>query len=118
MFPLQTYDVSNKFDVWQEDDNIITEVFQAPRNDPVQFSSDDFQSYLEDFYEYSFEHLDLFYEEDYQPSLCSNVDKGEDVACLKQDTCDKVVQLPPIALPLYVTKDEIGEHVSCFKFSL
>ena len=37
---------------------------------------------------------------------------------MKQDTCDKVVQLPPIALPRYVTKDTVGEHVSCFKFSL
>jgi hypothetical protein len=84
----------------------------------VQCSPDDFSSYLEDFDEYSFEILDLFYEEDYQPSLCSNFDKGEDVACLKQDNCDKVVQLPLIALPRYVTKDAVGEHVSCFKFSL
>jgi hypothetical protein len=83
----------------------------------VQSSPNDFRSYLEDFDEYPFEHLDLFHQENYQPSLCSNFDKGEDVACLKQDTCDKVVQLPPIALPRYVTKDAVGEHVSCFKFS-
>jgi hypothetical protein len=76
-----------------------------------------FWSYLEDFDEYSFDHLDLFYEEDYQMTLCSNFDK-EDVSFLKQDTCDKVVQLPLIALPCYVTKDAVGEHVSCFKFSL
>jgi hypothetical protein len=119
MFPLQqSYDVLNNFDVWKQDDDIITEVFQAPKDDPVQISPDDFRSYLEDFDEYPFEHLDLFYEEYYQPSLCSNFDKGEDVGFLKQDTCDKVVQLPLIALPRYVTKDAVGEHVSCFKFSL
>jgi hypothetical protein len=100
----QSYDVPNNFDVWQQDDDIITEVFQAPKDDPVQCSSDDFRSYLEDFDEYSFGHLDIFYEEDYQPSLCSNFDKGEDVAFLKRDTCDKVVQLPLISLPHYVTK--------------
>jgi hypothetical protein len=84
MLPLQqSYDVPNNFD-------------------PVQCSPDDLQLYLEDFDENSFEHLDLFYEEEYQPPLCSNFDK-EDVAFLKQDTCDKIVQLPPIALPRYVT---------------
>ena len=98
MLPLQQpYDVPNNFDVCRQDDDIITEGFQAVEHDPGQCSPDDFRSYLEDFDEYSFEHLDLFYEEDYQPPLCSNFDKGEDVACLKQDTCDKVVQLPLIA---------------------
>jgi hypothetical protein len=71
----------NNFDVWQQDDDIIIEVSQAPKDDPVQSSPDDFRSYLEDFDEYPFEHFNLFYEEDYQPSLCSNFDKGEDVAC-------------------------------------
>jgi hypothetical protein len=92
-------------------------VFQECKDDPVQCSLDDFWSYLQYFDEYSFEHLDLFYEEDYQLSLCSNFDK-EDVACLKQDTCAKVVQFHPIALPHYVTKDAVVEHVTCFNFSL
>jgi hypothetical protein len=84
MLPLQqSYDVPNNFDVWQQDDDIITKVFQTPKDVLVQCSPDDFQSYLEDFDEYSFVHLDLFYEEDYQLSLCSNFDKGEDIACLK-----------------------------------
>jgi hypothetical protein len=70
MFPLQqSYDILNNFDVWKQDYDIITQVFQAPKDDPVQCSPDDFRSYLEDFDEYSFEHLDLFYEEYYQPSL-------------------------------------------------
>ena len=118
MLPLQqSYDVPNNFYIWQQDDDIITEVFQAPKDDLVQCSLDNFRSYLEVFDEYFFEHLDLFYEEDYQLSLCSNFDK-EDVAFLKHDTCDKVVQLPPIDLPHYVTKYVVGEYVSHFKFSL
>jgi hypothetical protein len=63
MFSLkQSYDLTNNFDVWKQDDDIITKVFQAAKEDPMQYSPDDFRSYLEDFYEYSFEHLDLFYE--------------------------------------------------------
>jgi hypothetical protein len=118
MFPLQqSYDVPNNFDIWQQDDDIITKVFQAPKDDLVQCSPDDFRSYLEDFDEYSFEHLDLFYEEYYQPPLCSNLDKGEDIACPKQDTCDKVFHLPSITLPRYVTKGVVGKHVPCLEFS-
>jgi hypothetical protein len=80
MFPLQqSYDIRNNFDVWQQDDDIITKVFQAPKDDPVQYSPNDFRSYLEDFDEYSFEHLDLFYEEYYQPQLCLDLDRGEDI---------------------------------------
>jgi hypothetical protein len=55
----QSYDVPNNFNVWQQDDDIITKVFQAPKDDPVQCSPDDFRSYLEDFDEYSFKHLDF-----------------------------------------------------------
>jgi hypothetical protein len=119
MFPLQqSYDAPNNFDVWQQDDDIITEVFQAPKDDPVQCSPKDFWSYLEEFDEYYFEHLDLFSEEDYQPSLCSNSNKSEDIACLKQDTCDKVFQPPSTTLPCYVTKGVVGKHVPCIEFSL
>jgi hypothetical protein len=43
LFPLQqSYDVPNKFDVWQQDDDIITDVFQAPKGDLVLCSPDDF----------------------------------------------------------------------------
>jgi hypothetical protein len=79
---------------------------------------DDFRSHLEDFDECSFEHLDLFYEEYYQPLLCSDLDKGEDIAFLNQDTCDEVFQLPSITLSRYVTKDAVGKHVPCPSFSL
>jgi hypothetical protein len=84
----------------------------------VLCSPDDFRSYLEDFDEYSFEHLDLFYEEDYQPPLCSDLDKVRTLLCLKKDTCDKVFHLPLITLPRYVTKGVVGKHVPCLKFSL
>ena len=84
----------------------------------MQCSPDDFWSYLEEFYEYSFENLYLFYEKYYQPSLYSNFDKGEDVACLKQGTCDKASQLPSTTLPRYVTKGVVVKHVPCPKFSL
>jgi hypothetical protein len=50
--------------------------------------------------------------------VCSNLDQGKDVACLKQDTCDMVFQLPSITLPRYVTKDAVGKHVPFPKFSL
>jgi hypothetical protein len=87
MLPLQlSYEVTNDSDIWQQGDDIITDTFQTPKDDLVLCSPDDFQSYLEDFDEYSFEHLDLFYEEDYQPPLCSDLDKGEDIDCPKQGT--------------------------------
>jgi hypothetical protein len=119
MLPLQQlYGLPNNFDVWQQDDDIITKFFEAPKDDPVQYSPDDFRSYLEDFDEYSFEHLDLFYEEDYQLPLCSDIDKGEDIACPKKDPCDKVFLLSSTTLPRYVTTAVVGEHVLCLKFSL
>jgi hypothetical protein len=118
MFPLQlSYEVTTNSDIWQQGDDIITDVFQTPKDDLMQCFHDDFHSYLEDFDDYFFEHLDLFSEEDCQPPLCSDFDKGEDVVFLKQDTCDKVFQLPSIALPHYVTKDATGKHVPCLKFS-
>ena len=63
MFPLQQSYDPNNFDIWQQDDDILTELFLEHKDDPRQFSLDDFRSYLEDFDEYSFENSDLFYEE-------------------------------------------------------
>jgi len=84
LFPSQTsYEISIDSNIWQQGDGIITDVFQAPKGDLVICSSDGFLSYLEDFDEYSFDKLDLFYEEDYQPPLCLDIDKGEDISCLK-----------------------------------
>jgi hypothetical protein len=51
------------YDIRQEGNDIVTYI---SRGDLVLFSLDHFWSYLEDFDEYSFDLLDLFYEEDYQ----------------------------------------------------
>jgi hypothetical protein len=118
LFPSQTsYEIVIDSDIWQQGDGIVTNIFQTPKDDLVQCYPDDFQSYLEDFDDYSFEHSDLFYQEYYQPSLCSDLGRHEDVVFLKQDSCDKVVQLPLITLHHSLIKDAVGEHVSCTKFS-
>jgi hypothetical protein len=84
MLPLQlSYEITTNFDIWQQGDNVVADDFQAPKGDLALCSHDDFWSYLEDFDEYSSEHLNLFHKEDYQPSLCSDLDKDEDVARLK-----------------------------------
>jgi hypothetical protein len=119
LLPLQqSYDVPNNFDIWQQDNDISRYIFQAPKGDIVLCSPDNFWSYLEDFDEYSCEYLDLFYEKDNQPPLCSCIDKGDDIACLKQGTCDKVFHLPSTTLPRCVTKGVVGKHVPCPDFSL
>jgi hypothetical protein len=117
--PLQlSYEVTNNFDIWKQGDDMITNLFQTPKDDLVLCSPNDFRSYLEDFDEYSFEHLDLFHEEDYQPPLCSDIDKGEDIAFPEKDPYDNVFQLPLTILSRYVTKGVVGKHVLCLKFSL
>jgi hypothetical protein len=73
----QPYVIANDSDVWQHEDDMITDLFQPPRDDLLQHSHDDFRSYPGGFDTYSFEHLDLFYEEDFQPHLCSNLDEDE-----------------------------------------
>jgi hypothetical protein len=98
-FPLQlSYEVTN-FDSWKLQNDIITDTFQTPRDDLVLYSPNDLQSYLEDFYEYPSEHLDLLYEENYQPSCFSYPDESNEVFFLKKDTCDKIFHLPLINLP-------------------
>jgi hypothetical protein len=56
----------------------------------------DFRSYLEDFDDCSSEHLDLFYEDGYQPPLCSSFDRSKNVVCLKRDSHDIFLQPPLI----------------------
>ena len=78
VLPLQlSYEVTNDSDIWQQGNDIVTDI---SKGDLVLFSPDDFRSYIEYFDEYSFEHLDLSYEEDYQPPLCLDIDMGEDVS--------------------------------------
>jgi hypothetical protein len=81
-FPLPlSHEVTNKFDIWQQGHDMITIFFQTPKDDLMLCSPNNFRSYLEDFDDCSFEHLDLFHEEYYQPPLCSDLDRGEDIAC-------------------------------------
>jgi hypothetical protein len=116
MFPLQlSYRVTTNSDIWQQGNDIVIDISKA---DLVLCSPDNFWSYLEAFDEYSFEHLDLFYEEYYQPPLYSDLDRDEDIACLEQGTYGKVFQPPSITLPRCVTKDVVGKHVPCLEFSL
>jgi hypothetical protein len=70
-----------------------------------------FRSYLEDFDDYPSEHLDLSYEEIYQPTLCLDVDKNEEVTSLKQDACGRIFHPPLITLPRYVTRSVVWKHV-------
>jgi hypothetical protein len=58
-------------------------IIQTPKDDLILCSPNEFWSYLEEFDNYSSEHLDLFYEENYQPSLCSDLDKNEEVTSQK-----------------------------------
>jgi hypothetical protein len=93
-FPLQlSYEITNSFDIWQQGDGMITKKIQIPKDDLVTCSCNDFQSYLEDFDDYSFEHLDLFHEEYYQPSFRLDIDKGEFISFLEKDPYDNVFQL-------------------------
>jgi hypothetical protein len=48
-----------------------TYLFQPSRSDPSQHSHDDFQPCPIRCDTYYFEHLELFYEENFQPPLCS-----------------------------------------------
>jgi hypothetical protein len=56
-------------DQWQQGDEIFTDAPQTPKDDLMLCFPNDFRSYLEDFDDCSSEHLDLFYEDDYQPPL-------------------------------------------------
>jgi hypothetical protein len=78
-------------------------------------SPNNFRSYLEEFDDYPFEHLDLFHEESYQPSFFSDLDKSEEVTSVKQDACDKVFHLPLITLPHTVTEGMVWKHVPYLK---
>jgi hypothetical protein len=82
LFPLeQPYVIATDSYVWQHEDDMVTNLFWSLRDDLLQHSHDDFWSYLRGFDTYYFEHLDLFYGEDFQPPLCSNFDEDEAMIC-------------------------------------
>jgi hypothetical protein len=41
-----SYQVTNNSNIWQQEDDIVTNIFQTPKDDLVLFFQDDFQSYL------------------------------------------------------------------------
>jgi hypothetical protein len=78
-------------------------VYFYVHNNLVLYSPNGFRSYLKEFDGYSSEHSDLFCEENYQPSFCSDPDESKVVVSLKKNTCDEIFYLPLITLPRYVT---------------
>jgi hypothetical protein len=67
---------------------------------------------------YSFEHLDLFYEEEFQLSIFSNLDEDEVMIFPEQDSLDETFQALYFPLSLYVTEDADKKHAPCPKLSL
>jgi hypothetical protein len=102
-----SHEVTNDFDIWQPELDFI----KTPKDDLMLHSPINFRSYLEDFDDYPSKHLYLSYEESYQPMLCLDVDKNEEVTFLKKDACDKIFHPTLITLPRYVTKGVVWKHV-------
>jgi hypothetical protein len=105
-------------DQWQQGDEIFTDSPQTPKVDQVQYLPDDFRSYLEAFDEYSSEHLDLPYEDDYQLPLCSDFDRSKNIVCLKKDSHDFSLQLPVITLSCFSIKGVVGKYIFMLSFLL
>jgi hypothetical protein len=78
--------------------SFFTDAPQTPKDDLMLCFPNDFRSYLEDFDDCSSEHLDLFYEHDYQPPLCSSFDRSKNIVCLERDSHDIFIQPPLIPL--------------------
>jgi hypothetical protein len=108
MFPLQLSQQIT-FDQWQQEDEVFTHTLQKPKDDPVPYFPDDFRSYLEDFNDCSSEHLDLFYEDNYQPLLCYDFDKN--IVCLKKVSHDFSLQPPVVTLPCLSIKGVVGKYI-------
>jgi hypothetical protein len=114
-FPLHLpHEVTNNFDIWQQEPDLI----QTPKDDLMLCFPNDFRSYLEDFDDCSSEHLDLFYEDGYQPPLCSSFDRSKTVVFLKRDSHDIFLQPPLITLPCCISKGVVGNYIFCIEFSL
>jgi hypothetical protein len=103
------------YDQWQQEDEVFTCSFQNPKDDLVPCFSDDFQSYLEMFDEYA-EHLNPFYEDDYRPPLCSDLDTSKDFVCLKKVTHDFSSQPPVISLPCFSIQGVVGKYLFRVEF--
>jgi hypothetical protein len=104
------------FEQWQQGDDVFTDAPQTPKDDLAPCPPDIFRSYLEAFDEYSPEHLDSFHEKDYQPPLCSGLDRSEGIVCLKKDSHDSFFQPPPIILLCCVSRGVAGRYVFYIEF--
>jgi hypothetical protein len=116
VFPLQLS--QRALDQWQQGDEFFTDAPQTPKDDLMLCFPNDFRSYLEDFDDCSSEHLDLFYEDDYQPPLCSSFDRSKNIVCLKRDSHDIFLQPPLITLPCCIIKGVVGNYTFCIEFPL
>jgi hypothetical protein len=103
-------------DQWQQGDEIFTGSPLTPKVDRIQYLLDDFRSYLEAFDEYSCKHLDLPYEDDYQPPLCSDFDRSKNIVCLKKESHDFSIQSPVINLPCFSFKGVVGKYLFYVEF--
>jgi hypothetical protein len=103
------------YDQWQQGDEVFTCNFQNTKDDIVPRFSDDFQSYLEMFDEYA-EHLNPFYEDDYRPSLCSDLGTSKDIVCLKEVTHDFSSQPPVITSPCFSIQGVVGKYLFRVEF--
>jgi len=107
-FPLeQPYVTVIDLDVWQHEYDMVKDVFQPHRDDVFQHSHDDFCSYLGRFDTCNFEHLDVFYQEEFQPSMFSNFHEGKDMIFLEQDFYDDSFHPFPFS-PLCSIIDMVG----------
>jgi len=104
--------------LWQYKDDMITHLFEIPKDDLMQHFHNDFFSYLEDFDTYPYEHLDLLYEEDLQPPLCFDSDESNDMVFARHELHDENFHPSFIPSSHYVTKYTARKHGPCPKFSL
>jgi hypothetical protein len=98
------------YDQWQQGDEVFTCSFQNTKDDLVPCFSDDFQSYLEMFDEYT-EHLNPFYEDDCRPPLCSDFDTSKDIVCLRKVAHDFSYQPPIFTLPCFSIQGVVGKYL-------
>jgi hypothetical protein len=101
---------------WQQGDEIFTCTFQKTKDDLVPNSLDDFQSYLEIFYEYPSENLDSFHEDDCQPPQCSNFDISKNIVCLRKVSHNFSLQPPVVTLPHLSIKGVLGKYIFNVEF--
>jgi hypothetical protein len=111
-----SHQITFDFDQWQQGDDLFTDAHQTPEVGLIPCFLDDFRSYLEGFDEYSSKHLDLFYEDDYQPLSCSGFDRSENSVYPKKDSHHIFLQPPLITLPCYVIKGVVGNYILCVEF--